>query len=126
MAKSALNAATVGEEAVPASQYREARELHLLLGRKSMENELLREAVSRAAGAKNCCCARSRSRGMEAERGRRGGRHRSPPLVRSAPSPSTSPTRTTIGAEDGLTADIRLSDWFADCDEVHPHRALRY
>ena len=39
---------------MPASEYRaleqQVRELHRLLGKKAMENELLREAVSRAAG----------------------------------------------------------------------------
>ena len=47
---------TAGEEVVPASEYRaleaQVRELHRLLGKKAMENELLREAVSRAAGPK--------------------------------------------------------------------------
>ena len=56
MAQGALTAATAGEEVVPASEYRalehQVRELHRLLGKKAMENELLREAVSRAAGPK--------------------------------------------------------------------------
>jgi transposase len=41
---------------VAASEYRaleaQVRELQRLLGKKTMENELLREAVSRAAGPK--------------------------------------------------------------------------
>ena len=45
-----------GEEVVPASDYRaleaQVRELQRLLGKKAMENEILREAVSRAAGPK--------------------------------------------------------------------------
>ena len=53
MAQGALTAAPVGEEVVPASEYRaleaQVRELHRLLGKKAMENELLREAVARAA-----------------------------------------------------------------------------
>ena len=56
MAQGALTAATAGEEVVPASDYRaleaQVRELQRLLGKKTMENELLREAVSRAAGPK--------------------------------------------------------------------------
>ena len=56
MAQGALTAAAAGEEVVPASDYRalaaQVRELHRLLGKKAMENELLREAVSRAAGPK--------------------------------------------------------------------------
>jgi transposase len=56
MAQGALTAATAGEEVVPASDYRameaQVRELQRLLGKKTMENELLREAVSRAAAQK--------------------------------------------------------------------------
>ncbi len=51
-----MTAAAAGEEVVPASEYRaleaQVRELQRLLGKKAMENELLREAVSRAAGPK--------------------------------------------------------------------------
>ena len=63
-----LTAATAGEEVVPASQYRameaQVRELQRLLGKKAMENELLREAVSRAAGPKNVWSAPSGKREM--------------------------------------------------------------
>ncbi|QNA86331.1 transposase [Sphingomonas sp. So64.6b] len=56
MAQGALTAAAAGEEVVPASEYRalevQVRELHRLLGKGAMANELLREAVSRAAGPK--------------------------------------------------------------------------
>lgn len=56
MAQGALTAATAGLEVVPASEYRaleqQVRELHRLLGKKAMENELLRETVPRAAGPK--------------------------------------------------------------------------
>jgi transposase len=49
MNQGALTAAAAGEEVVPASEYRaleaQVRELHRLLGKKAMENELLREAV---------------------------------------------------------------------------------
>ena len=52
----ALTAAGAGEEVVPASEYRQAqqqiRELQRLLGKKTMEVEILREAVDRAAGPK--------------------------------------------------------------------------
>ena len=61
MAQGALTAAAAGEEVVPASEYRaleaQVRELHRLLGKKAMENELLREAVSRAAGPKKTAVA---------------------------------------------------------------------
>jgi transposase len=56
MTHGALTAAAAGEEVVAASDYRaleaQVRELQRLLGKKTMENELLREAVSRAAGPK--------------------------------------------------------------------------
>ncbi len=56
MNQGALTAAAAGEEVVPASEYRaleaQVRELHRPLGKKAIENELLREAVSRAAGPK--------------------------------------------------------------------------
>ncbi|MDD1453154.1 transposase [Sphingomonas sp. H160509] len=56
IAQDALTAAAAGEEVVPASDYRaleaQVRELHRLLGKKAMENELLREVVPRAAGPK--------------------------------------------------------------------------
>jgi len=52
----ALTAAGAGEEVVPASDYRaleaQVRELQRMLGKKTMENEILREAISRAAGPK--------------------------------------------------------------------------
>lgn len=41
---------------VPASEYRalenQVRELHRMFGKKTMENEILREAISRVAGPK--------------------------------------------------------------------------
>lgn len=56
MAQGALIAADSGEEVVPASEYRAAqqqiRELHRLLGKKTLENEILREAVERVSGPK--------------------------------------------------------------------------
>lgn len=72
MAQGALTAATAGEEVVRASGFRaleaQVRELQRLRGKKTMENELLREAVSRAAGPKNGCCARPRGRRVDSER----------------------------------------------------------
>ena len=56
MAQGALTAAGAGEEVVPASEYRaleaQVRELQRLLGKKTMENEILKEAVSRAGAGK--------------------------------------------------------------------------
>jgi transposase len=56
MAQGALTAATAGEEVVPAPVYRTLKaqisRLYRLLGNKAMENDLLREAVFRAADPK--------------------------------------------------------------------------
>lgn len=56
MTQGALTAAGAGEQVVPASDYRaleaQVRELQRMLGKKTMENEILREAISRAAGPK--------------------------------------------------------------------------
>lgn len=56
MTQGALTTADVGEEVVPASDSRaleaQVRELQRMLGKKTMENEILREAISRAAGPK--------------------------------------------------------------------------
>ena len=56
MAQGTLTAAGAGEEVVPASEYRAAqhqiRELQRLLGKKTLENEVLREAVERVTAPK--------------------------------------------------------------------------
>ena len=56
MARGALTAAGAGEEVVPVSDLRAAqqqiRELQRLLGKKTLENELLREAVERVTAPK--------------------------------------------------------------------------
>ena len=56
MAQGALTAAGAGEEVVPASDYRAAQqqvgELQRLLAKKTVENELLREAVERVTAYK--------------------------------------------------------------------------
>lgn len=56
MTQGALTAAGAGEEVVPASQYRalqhQVRELQRLLGKKTLENEVLREAVERITSPK--------------------------------------------------------------------------
>jgi transposase len=56
MAQGALTAAGAGEEVVPASEHRAAlqqiRELQRLLGKKTLENEILREAVERVTSPK--------------------------------------------------------------------------
>jgi transposase len=56
MARGAFTAAQAGEEVVPASELRAAnqqiRELQRLLGKKTLENEILREAVERVSAPK--------------------------------------------------------------------------
>ena len=56
MARGAFTAAGAGEEGVPASELRAAqqqiRELQRLLGKKTRETEILREAVERVAAPK--------------------------------------------------------------------------
>ena len=56
MARGAFTAASAGEEVVPASELRAAqqqiRELQRLLGKKTLENEILREAIERVTTPK--------------------------------------------------------------------------
>jgi len=56
VAQGALTAAGSGEEVVPASDYRalqnQVRELHRLLGKKTLEAEILKEALDHATGSK--------------------------------------------------------------------------
>ncbi len=56
MARGAVTAASAGEEVVPVSELRAAqqqiRELQRLLGKKTLENEILREAVERVTAPK--------------------------------------------------------------------------
>src|SRR5262249_38697749 len=60
-AEGALSAVSAGEELVPASDYRalqhQVRELQRLLGKKTLENEGLRDALE-LMQPKNGCCAR--------------------------------------------------------------------
>ena len=55
-AQGALTATSAQEDVVAASEYRalqnQIRELQRLLGRKTLENEILREAVERVTGSK--------------------------------------------------------------------------
>src|SRR5580658_4292613 len=83
VAQGGLTAAGSGEEVVPASDYRalqsQVRELHRLLGKKTLETEILKEALEHAAGPKNSCgCRRRRRRTIPDED--RGGSHRRLPL----------------------------------------------
>ena len=65
-ASGALSAVGAGEEVVAASEYRAlqhpVRELQRLLGKKTLENEILREPLD-LVQPKNGCCAHPRRRG---------------------------------------------------------------
>jgi hypothetical protein len=54
--RGSLTAAGSGEEVVPASDYRalrnQVRKLHRLLGKKTLEAEILKEALEHATGSK--------------------------------------------------------------------------
>jgi hypothetical protein len=56
VAQGSLTAAGSGEEVVPASGYRalqnQVRELHRLIGKKTLEAEILKEALEHATGSK--------------------------------------------------------------------------
>ena len=61
VAQGSLTAAGSGEEVVPASDYRalqnQVRELHRLLGKKTLEAEILKEAPEHATGSKKTAAA---------------------------------------------------------------------
>ena len=65
-ADGALSAVSAGEEVVPASDYRalqhQVRELQRLLGKKTLENEILREALELAQPKKRLLRAPSSNR----------------------------------------------------------------
>src|SRR5580693_1408010 len=77
VAQGSLTAAGSGEEVVPASDYRalqnQVRELHRLLGKKTLEAEILKEALEHATGSKNSCGCRRRCRRMVPDEDRRRG-----------------------------------------------------
>src|SRR5690606_32140117 len=62
----ALTATAAEEDVVPASEYRalqnQVKELQRLLGKKTMEGEILKEALEIAAGPTSTSCARCRCR----------------------------------------------------------------
>jgi transposase len=66
VAQGALTAAGSGEEVVPASDYRalqsQVRELQRLLGKKTLEAEILKEAFEHVTGSKKRCGCRRRRR----------------------------------------------------------------
>jgi transposase len=74
-AQGALTAAAAGEEVVPASEHRalqqQLRELHRLLGKKTLKVEILKEVLEQAGPKKDCCFAhRCQVRAVPGERDR--------------------------------------------------------
>src|SRR5262245_25675628 len=120
VAQGSLTAAGSGEEVVPASEYRalqnQVRELHRLLGKKTLEAEILKEALGQK---NNCGCRRRRRRTVPDEDRGRGNRRL--PLQSCGPSPGTvqeadrsapaSGRRTGVQDQSGhrRTGDLRLS-----------------
>jgi transposase len=111
-AEGALSAVGAGEEVVPASEYRalqhQVRELQRLLGKKTLENEVLRDALE-LVQPKNGCCARRRPFGTaRCEDGRRYPRRRAV-QSRRASSAGTDPpaSRAASAARTELVAEIQ-------------------
>ena len=99
MAQDALIVAGAGEAVVLASHCCALRsqvcKLQRLLGKKTMKNEVLREAVTRAAGSKNCCSAQACGQGSDsARRSRSGGLAACSPFrdLTCRPTPTTEAT----------------------------------
>ena len=111
VAQGSLTAAGSGEEVVPASDYRalqnQVRELHRLLGKKTPEAKILKEALEHATGSKKTA-RRCRRRTIPDED--RGGSDRRLPLEFG-------------GAPAGMSAEADRSAAIAGCpDQLVPHR----
>lgn len=96
-AQGALTATAAEGEVVAAAEYRalqnQVRQLQRLLGKKTMEAEILKDALELAAGSKNRCCGRCRGRRTVRDEGR----------VRDAWRRSVQHRRTFKGARIGPT-----------------------
>jgi transposase len=106
-AQGALTAADAGEEVVPASHYRalqnQVRELQRLLGKKTLEAEILKEALERT-GSKNSCCAPAGPRRLPDESCRpdaRAGPLQSCRPDEAAPAQARRPTASAGGGPRG-------------------------
>ena len=111
VAQGGLTAAGSGEE--PASDYRalhnQVRELHRLLGKKTLEAEILKEALEHATGSKNSCGCRRRCRMMVPDEDRRRGdrglslqpRGAAAGTTEEADRPATATGRETRGRDRG-------------------------
>src|ERR1051326_7214816 len=119
-AEGALLAVGAGEEVVPTSEYRalqyQVRELQRLLGKKTLENEILREALD-LAQPKNGCCGHPRPRGTARREGDiryaqggalQSGRASSTEADPKAPGPSTTARSSACHRDQG--ADRRSTD----------------
>ena len=122
VAQGGLTAAGSGEEVVPASDYRalqnQVRELHRLLGKKTLEAEILKEALEHATGSNSCGCRRRCRRMVPDEDRRRGDRGLSlqprgaaAGTTEEADRPATATGRGARGRDRGghrRAADLRL------------------
>ena len=139
-AEGALSAVGAGEEVVAASEYRalqhQVRELQRLLGKKTLENEILREALD-LAQPKNDCCGRPHALGTTCReddcRHSRGGtvepcRPSSSLDATAAPGPATPAGRRAAGRDQGhhcRSADLRLSAHSCAASATAPRTGCR-
>src|SRR5215831_10270132 len=122
VAQGSLTAAGSGEEVVPASEYRalqnQVRELRRL-GKKTLEAEILKEALEHATGSKNNCGCRRRRRRTVPDEDRGRGNRRLPLQSDRAHAraseetdwPAAAARRQTSGRDQGghrRTGDLRL------------------
>ncbi|MGF6919873.1 transposase-like protein [Paraburkholderia sp. 40] len=108
-----LSAVSTGEEVVPASELSDAlkqiRELQRLLGKKTMENEILREVVE-VAKSRNGLRAHPHCRGTSSEAGLRRSVARSNVAARLARPADWQDGRSARKMDDaGLVEEIRLT-----------------
>lgn len=108
-AHDALTAAVAGEEVVPASDYRalqeQIRELHRLLGKKTLEAEIRREALQHADPKKDCCCAGHCRRAAVPGEGRGQDPRRGPLQPGTEACPATAPRSPASAGEPTARAD---------------------
>lgn len=110
VAQGAPTAAGAEEEVVPASDYRalqnQVRELHRLLGKKTLEAEILKEAIEVAAGPKRGCCACCHRRRVRDEE--RGGHDGDRPGLTSPREPDVGSANRSGGRLDRIrTSPLR-------------------
>lgn len=115
-AQGALTATAAEGEVVVASEFRavqnQMRELEHLLGKKTMEAEILKDALDVAAGSKNRCCGRCRGRRTVRDDGG----------VQDAGRGSVQHRRTFQGARIGPTRSSSRARWRIGCRDRGGHQ----